>query len=53
MPERAQGVGRVVVARIEVHLGADSLCRPRWVRYAVAVPEHVVAYRIGTAGVCR
>jgi hypothetical protein len=46
IPERAQRVGRVVVARTEVHLGADSLCRPRWVRYAVAVPEHVVAYRI-------
>ena len=47
MGERAQAVGRVVVARTEVHLRADSMCRPRWVRYAVAVPEHVVAYRIG------
>ena len=47
MPEGAQGVGRVVVARSEVHLRADDLCRPRWVRYAVPVPERVVAYRIG------
>jgi hypothetical protein len=34
------------VRRDEVSLDADRVCRPRWVRYAVAVPEHVVAYRV-------
>ena len=47
MPERAQRVGRVVVARQIVDLAAEELCRPGWVRYAVPVPDHVVAYRVG------
>jgi hypothetical protein len=47
MSERTQDVGRVVVAHTQVRLGADDLCRPRCVRYAVPVPEHVVTYRVG------
>ena len=46
MPERSEGVERVRLARSKVWLGADRLCGPRWVRYAVSVPEHVVVYRV-------